>query len=478
VDTATFRRLGHALIDWVADYRERMATLPVRSSVAPGSVRAGFPAHPPRSGGEADRVLAILEQDVLPGITHWNHPSFFAYFPGNTSFAAILGDVAAAGLGSQGMSWETSPAATEVEEVVMDWLRQMLGLPEAFEGVIHDTASTATLCALICARERASGIAQSHGGLQNGGPPLVVYASDQAHSSIEKAVRLAGFGLDHLRLVESDAEHALRPDRLAEAIARDRAAGLRPCAIVATTGTTATTALDPVAACADLARREKLWLHVDAAMAGSAMVLPECRWMWAGVEAADSMVLNPHKWMGAGIDFCAFYVRDPQHLVRVMGTNPSYLRTTRDAEVKNLRDWGIPLGRRFRALKLLFHLLDVGVDGVQALVRRDLAHAQWLREQVDGSPEWQRLAPVPLQTVCLRHRPAGSSDEANLTRHNLAIAARVNAGGRAYLTPAVLKGVQMIRVSIGAQATEREHVSALWQALNEAAVEAAPARSR
>lgn len=469
MDSATFRRLGHALVEWVADYRDRVGTLPVRSSVVPGEIRARFAAAPPERGGGMERAIEIVERDVLPGITHWNHPSWFAYFPSNTGFASILADLVASGLGSQGMSWETSPAATEVEEVVMGWLRQMVGLPDAFEGVIHDTASTATLCALICARERANGLAQAGAGLQAGGPPLVVYASDQAHSSIEKAVRLAGLGLGHLRLVESDDAHALRAERLEATIADDRAAGLRPCAIVATCGTTATTAMDPVAACATVAERHGLWLHVDAAMAGTAMVLPECRVLWEGAGRADSIVLNPHKWMGVGFDLTACFVRDAEHLVRVMGTNPSYLRTARDAEVRNLRDWGIPLGRRFRALKLLFLLLDEGVQGLRLRIRRDLDNAQWLAGQVDAAPDWERTAPVPLQTVCLRHRPPGVSEEPRLAAHQRAIADRVNAGGRAYLTPTVVKGSQILRVSIGAAATEREHVEALWDELRRAA---------
>ena len=473
MDSATFRRLGHALVDWVADYRERVGTLPVRSAVAPGEIRARFPAEPPERGGEIARAIEIVERDVLPGITHWNHPSWFAYFPSNTGLASVLADVVASGLGSQGMSWETSPAATEVEEVVMGWLRRMVGLPDAFEGVIHDTASTATLCALICARERTCGFAQARAGLQGREAPLVVYASDQAHSSIEKAVRLAGFGLEHLRLVESDDVFALRADRLEQAIAADRDAGLRPCAIVATCGTTATTAMDPIGACAELAARHGLWLHVDAAMAGSAMVLPECRALWAGAERADSVVLNPHKWMGVGFDFTAYFVRDAEHLVRVMGTNPSYLRTARDAEVKNLRDWGIPLGRRFRALKLLFVLLDEGVRGIQLRLRRDLENARWLAGQVDAAPDWRRMAPVPLQTVCLRHVPPGVDGEPRLAAHPRAIAERGNAGGAAYLTPAVVKGTQILRVSIGAAATERAHVEALWDELRRAAAEVA-----
>ncbi len=469
MDANEFRRLGHQLVDWVAAYRERLESLPVMSPAKPGEIRARFPKEPPRTGGRAAEALAALDRDLLPGITHWNHPSFFAYFPSNTSYASILGDLLSAGLGAQGMSWQTSPAATELEEVVMGWLAHALGLPSDLAGVVQDTASTASLCALLCARERSTGHGQSRAGLQGGQAPLVVYASDQAHSSIEKAALLAGFGKDHLRLVGTDDEHALRLDLLDAEIQADRKAGLRPCALVATTGTTGTTALDPVAAMADLAEHYHLWLHVDAALAGTAMVLPECRWMWRGVERADSLVLNPHKWMGVGFDFSAYFVRDPEHLVRVMSTSPSYLRTARDAEVRNLRDWGIPLGRRFRALKLWLHLLDAGVEGLEARVRRDLSNAQWLREQVDEAPDWERLAPVPLQTLAIRHRPPGVDDEARLGRHNLAVAARVNEGGRAFLTPSVLKGKQLIRVSVGAEATERRHVEALWALLREVA---------
>ncbi len=469
MDTKTFRRLGHQLVDWIADYRDRLESLPVMSRARPGEIRSRFPKEPPSRGGLMAEALTALERDVLPGITHWNHPAFFAYFPSNTSFASILGDLVSSGLGVQGMSWQTSPAATELEEVVMEWLRQMLGLSGAWSGVIHDTASTATLTALLCARERSSDFGQSRGGLQSGQAPLVVYASDQAHSSIEKGALLAGFGREHLRLVGTDDAHALRLDLLAAAIEADVRAGRRPCAIIAATGTTATTALDPIAGIAALAERHGVWLHVDAAMAGSAMVLPECRWMWEGVERADSMVLNPHKWLGVGFDFSAYFVRDPQHLIRVMSTNPSYLKTAQDGEVRNLRDWGIPLGRRFRALKLWFYLLDVGVEGLQARLRRDLENTRWLAEQVEAAPRWERLAPVPLQTVCIRHRPEGPADEARLTAHNLAIADRVNRGGRAYVTPSVLKGRQMIRVSIGAEGTERRHVEAVWRELNEAA---------
>jgi aromatic-L-amino-acid decarboxylase len=470
MEPAEFRRLGHELVDWVADYREGIADLPVMSRVEPGDIAARLPDKPPLRGDGLSDVIADLDGAVLPGITHWNHPGWFAYFPSNTDLASVLADLVAAGLGSQGMSWQTSPAATEVEDVVMDWLRQMLGLPDAFTGVIHDSASTATFCALLCARERSTGFSQNHGGLQAQAAPLVVYASDQAHSSVSKAALLAGFGADNLRLVGSDDDHAMRLDRLAAAVRDDLAGGRVPCAVVATVGTTATTALDPLRDVALLARRHGLWLHVDAALAGSAMICPEYRWMWDGIEGADSLVLNPHKWLGAGFDLSAYYVRDPQHLMRVMSTDPSYLRTVQDGLVRNLRDWGIPLGRRFRALKLWFVIRDSGVEGLQTRVRRDMENAQWLTRQIDTAPDWERLAPVPLQTVCIRHVPARlAGNEDGLAAHNLRLVDAINRLGRSYLTPSVLKGKQMIRVSIGAQATQREHVAALWKDLQEAA---------
>jgi aromatic-L-amino-acid decarboxylase len=477
MDTHDFRRLGHELIDWVADYREHVAEFPVMSRVQPGEVAARLPAEPPRQAEGLATISADLDSIVLPGITHWNHPGFFAYFPSNSDLSSVLADLVSSGLGVQGMSWQTSPAATEVEDVVMEWLRQMLGLSNAFTGVIQDTASTTTLCALLCARERTSAFSQSRGGLQAEDAPLVVYASDQAHSSIQKAAHLAGFGADNLRLLETDDDHAVRLDVLEAAVREDLAAGRRPCALVAAVGTTATTALDPLVAMAELAARYGMWLHVDAALAGTAMLCPENRWMWEGVEQADSVVLNPHKWMGAGFDLSAYFVRDPEHLVRVMSTDPSYLRTAQDGQVRNLRDWGIPLGRRFRALKLWFLIREYGVEGLQARVRRDLGNAAWLTEQVDAAPGWERLAPVPLQTVCVRHVPPElEDDEAALAIHNLAVADRVNLAGRSYVTPSVLKGRQMIRVSIGAQATERQHVEAVWRDLREAAVAPSGAR--
>ena len=471
MDPSEFRRLGHELVDWIAEYRERIEQLPVMSRAQPGDVAGKLPAAPPALPEGLDGVVADLDEIVMPGITHWNHPGFFAYFPSNSDLSSVLADLVTAGLGVQGMSWQTSPAATEVEEVVMDWLRQMLDLPGTFTGVIQDTASTSTFCALLCARERTSSFSQNRGGLQAEGAPLVVYASDQAHSSISKGALLAGFGAEHLRLLGTDDDHALRLDLLEAAVAEDVAAGRRPCAVVAAVGTTATTALDPLAGIAELAARHDMWLHVDAALAGTAMICPEYRWMWRGVEAADSIVLNPHKWMGTGFDLSAYFIRDPQHLIRVMSTDPSYLRTAQDGVVRNLRDWGIPLGRRFRSLKLWFLIREYGVDALRDRIRRDVDNAAWLAAQVDATPDWERVAPAPLQTVCVRHVPPHiATDEDALTVHNLAVADRVNQAGRCYVTPSLLKGRQMIRVSGGTQGTERRHVELVWGELRDAAL--------
>jgi aromatic-L-amino-acid/L-tryptophan decarboxylase len=463
-----FRSYGHRLIDWVADYRTRLADRPVMARTAPGEVKAQLPPSPPERPEGFEGVFRDLERVLLPGLSHWQHPQFFGYFPANASLASVLGDYLSTGLGVLGLSWQASPALTELEEVVTDWLRQMAGLSDAWSGVIQDTASTSTLVALVCARERATGYGMSRGGLQAEGRPLVVYASDQCHSSVEKAAALAGFGRANLRLVAHDAEYALDPDALAEAIRTDVAGGRQPCAVVATTGTTTSTALDPVGAIAAVAREYGLWLHVDAALAGSAMVLPECRWMWQGVEAANSLVLNAHKWLGAAFDCSLYYVRDAEHLVRVMSSNPSYLRSAADDRVKNLRDWGIPLGRRFRALKLWCLIRAEGVGGLQARLRRDLDNARWLAGQVRATPGWKVLAPVPLQTVCVRHEPPGV-EGADLDGHTRAWAERVNRSGAAYLTPATLGGRWVVRVSVGAEPTGREHVESLWRLMRQEA---------
>jgi aromatic-L-amino-acid decarboxylase len=463
MDIEEFRRLAHEVVDWIADYRARTTRgeLPVMSRVAPGEVRAALPATPPAQPQPLDRMLDELTSVILPGCTHWQDPRFFAYFPSNSSLAAVLGDFLSTGLAQLGLNWQASPALTELEELATDWLRQMVGLSDAWSGVIQDTASTATLVALVCARERSTDHGAARGGLQASERPLVVYASSQSHSSVEKAALLAGFGRENVRIVAVDDRYAMNADALRAAVAADQARGHTPCAIVATVGSTATTAVDPLDALAHMAREHGLWLHVDAAMAGSAMILPQCRPLWQGIEQADSLVLNPHKWLGASFDCSTYYVRDPQHLVRVMSTNPSYLRTAADSSVRNFRDWGIPLGRRFRALKLWLLIREQGVQGLQQRLRRDLGHACWLAAQVDATSGWQRLAPVPFQTVCVRHVPPGLKGEA-LDAHTLAWVRRINESGRAYLTSAMLGNQWMVRVSFGVEATEHEHVVALW----------------
>ena len=457
-----FRRAGHQLIDWIADYRARVEEFPVRSKLEPGAVRAGLPVSPPVGPEPFEGIFSDLEEIILPGLSHWQSPDFFGYFPANSELASVLGDYLSTGLGVLGLSWQSSPALTELEEVVTDWMRQMVGLSDSWSGMIQDTASTSTLVALICARERASNYSLSRGGLQGEAQSLLVYVSGHSHSSVEKAALLAGFGRENLRFIATDENYAMKADALDEAIRTDMEHGLVPCAVVATTGTTTTTALDPVNAIAQIARRHNLWLHVDAAMAGSAMILPECRWMWEGIEAADSLVFNPHKWLGAAFDCSLYYVRDPQHLVRVMSTNPSYLQSAVDSKVKNLRDWGIPLGRRFRALKLWCLIREQGVERLQTRLRRDLANAQWFAEQVTATPNWRVLAPVPLQTICVRHEPPGLEGD-EMDQHTQAWVERVNNSGSAYLTPATLDGQWMVRVSIGSILTERLHVEALWE---------------
>jgi aromatic-L-amino-acid decarboxylase len=466
-----FRKYGHAIVDWIADYRAGLEKLPVMARTEPGAVKAMLPASPPQTAEGFDAILADLDRVVLPNLSIWQHPRFFGYFPANSSLASVLGDYVSTGLGVLGLNWQASPAMTEVEDVVTGWMRQMVGLSDAWSGVIQDTASTSTLVALLCARERSTGYGLARGGLQAEDKPLVVYLSGHSHSSVDKAALLAGFGRENVRLVPHDDAYGMRADALDAAIRADLAAGKNPCAVVATTGTTTTTAVDPVGAIAAVAKEHGIWLHVDAAMAGSAMILPECRWMWEGIESAHSIVLNPHKWLGAAFDCSIYLVRDPEHLIRVMSTSPSYLQTAADGRVKNYRDWGLPLGRRFRALKLWFLIREQGVTGLQQRLRRDLANAQWFAEQARQARHWRVLAPVHLQTVCVRHEPPGLSGEA-LDRHTQAWADRLNRSGLTYLTPAILDGRWMVRVSIGAEATERADVQQVWTAMQQEALRA------
>ena len=464
-----FRTQGHALIDWLADYRATLESRPVMSQVQPGEIKAKFSSTPPQDPVGFDQIFRDLDEKIVPGLSLWQHPKFFGYFPANAPLESVLGDFLSTGLGVLGLAWQASPALTELEEVVTDWLRQMVGLSDVWQGVIQDTASTSSLIALLCAREKSTNYGSSRGGLQSEQKPLVVYGSAQAHSSIDKAALLSGFGRDNVRYVEVDENFAIKPEALEHAVQLDLERGLKPCAIVASIGTTTTTAFDPLEPLGEIARKYGLWFHVDAAMAGSAMILPEMRHLWAGVEAADSIVMNPHKWLGAAFDCAAYYVRDPEHLVRVMSTNPSYLQTNSDGRVKNYRDWGIPLGRRFRALKLYTLILEQGVSGLQSRLRRDLSNAKWLEAQVRAARGWKVLAPVALQTVCVRYEPAGMNPD-HLDTLTKAWCEKINQSGAAYLTPATLEGRWMVRVSIGAIDTERKDVAELWQIMQREAM--------
>lgn len=462
-----FRQFGYKIIDWIADYRENLSDKRVMSDIQPNQISKQLPSSPPNEAESFEQILSDLNKILLPGITHWNHPNFFAYFPSNATLVSVLGELLSAGLGVQGMSWQTSPAATELEEVVMDWLRQMIGLSENFVGVIQDTASTATLVALLCAREKSSNHSQNLAGLQGEDSPLIVYTSEQSHSSVTKAALLAGFGKNNLRLIDTDKNYSLQADLLVSAIEKDLANGLKPSAIIATVGTTNTTAVDPIKEIAKIAEKYNIWLHIDAAMAGTAMILPECRKMWEGVEKADSILFNPHKWLGVAFDCTAYFVRDTQHLIRVMSTNPTYLQTNVDGQVNNFRDWGIQLGRRFRSLKLWFLIREQGVSSLQARIRRDLDNAYWLKEQIKTNSEWEIVAPVLFQTLCIRHIPRANMDEQDIATHNLAWVKKINDSGKAYLTPSMVKGKQIVRISIGAEMTTKVEVEKLWQLIQQ-----------
>lgn len=462
MDGEAFRAEAHRVVDWIADYLRDLPGRRVVPEVAPGALRRALPASPPSDGEPFSDIMEDFDRLVVPGMTHWGHPGFMAYFPTGNAPESLLAEMLATALGAQCMSWQTSPAATELEQVVLEWLRQMLGLPEGLTGVIQDTASTATLVALISARERA-------------GVPVarqIVYASAEAHSSVAKGTRLAGFATGHLRLVPVDAAFAMRPEALADLIERDVAAGLVPAAVVATVGTTASSGLDPLGPIGAIAAHHGAWLHVDAAYGGSAAILPERRHLLDGAAHADSVLVNPHKWLGVHFDCCAYFVRDVPGLLRTFSATPEYLRTAHDAEVVNFRDWGIPLGRRFRALKLWFVLRARGVTGLQDLLRGHLALAAQFAGWVEAEPGWELLAPVPLGLVCFRHCPEGLADAAAIDEHNRSLLARVNASGRVWLTHAVLGGRFAIRLALGHVGTTAAAVEEAWALLRREAGQA------
>ncbi len=463
-----FRRHGHRVVDWLVDYWQRLESLPVASRVGPGEVRAGLPDEPPAHGEPFAAMMADLERVILPGLTHWQSPSFFGYFPCNGSGPAVLGELLSAGLGVQGMLWATSPACTELETHVLDWLVGMLGLPEAFRssssggGVIQDSASSAALCAVLAARELATAGVANRSGCDG---RLVAYASTQAHSSIEKAVGVAGLGRANLRLVDVDERFALRPEALEAAIAADRSAGLVPCFACATVGTTSSNAVDPVRAVGEICHRHGLWLHCDAAMAGTAALCPEHRHLLDGLELASSFCFNPHKWMFTSFDCDCFWVRDRGALIRALTILPEYLRNqaTESGAVVDYRDWQVPLGRRFRALKLWFVIRHYGVEGLRLVVRRHVALARELASWVRDDPRFELVVEPPLNLVCFRLRAPDQANQALLDR--------LNASGELFLTHTRLADRLVLRLCVGQTHVERRHVERAWALIRAAAAE-------
>ena len=465
-----FRRHGHAVVDWIADYQARIESFPVLSRVRPGEIRASLPAHPPAHGEPFDTLLKDVDRLILPGVTQWQSPNFFAYFPCNASGPGILGDLLSSGLGVQGMLWSTSPACTELETHVMDWLVAMLGLPEKFlssnagGGVIQDTASSAALCALLAARERATNYVSDKKGCDG---RLVAYASTQTHSSLQKAAMIAGIGVENLRLIEVDQNLAMRPEALARQVEADRHAGLTPFFVCATVGTTSSNAMDPIGAIGEVCRQRKLWLHVDAAMSGTAMLCPEFRHLQNGVELADSYNFNPHKWMFTTFDCSCFWVADRKALIQTLSILPEYLRNqaTESGAVIDYRDWHIQLGRRFRSLKLWFVIRHYGIEGLQHHIRQHVQLAQAFAERVHNDNRFELAAPAPLNLVCFRHKGGDAA--------NQGIMDRLNRSGDLYLTHTKLNGKLTLRLCVGQTHTQARHVENAWQRIAEEAENAA-----
>jgi aromatic-L-amino-acid decarboxylase len=471
LDVEAFRRQAHAIADWMADYLRDVAARPVQPSAPPGAVRAALPGAPPEQAESFDQVLADFERIILPGMTHWGHPGFMAYCPANNSPPSILAEMLTAAIGAQCMSWNTSPAATELEQVTMDWLRQMLGLPAGFTGVIQDTASTATLVSLITARD---------GALRAGGPAdrrtvdrLTMYTTLEANHSVPKGARLAGVRPEHVRMIATGPAATMLPSALQQQITADRAAGLTPAAVVATVGSTSSTAIDPVPAIADICGREKIWLHVDAAWAGSAAIVPELRWIFDGVDRADSVVMNPHKWLLVNFDCSAYFVRDRAALLASFGQHADILRTAHDDKVVNFRDWGIQLGRRFRALKLWFVIRSYGVEGLRALIREHVRLGKLLASWIEGDAGFELVAPATLGLVVFRYvsESGAKSQEPSesLDRLNRELQEQVNATGRFFITGTSLKNRYVLRVALGHLTTTEADVRRVWDLIREAA---------
>lgn len=465
--SADLRSALEQAAEWIARYLDEVDRLPVLAQVKPGEIAAALPAHPPEHGESLAAILADVDRVIVPGLTHWNHPGFMAYFGITGSPPGILGETVAAALNVNAMLWRTSPAATELEQVTMRWTAELLGLPVEWFGQITDTASSSTLWALAAAREAAGLDIRTRGMAGRSDlPPLRVYASAEAHSSVEKACLVLGLGQEGLVKIPTDAEFRMRLDALGEAVAADVAAGLRPIAAVATVGTTSSTSVDPVAAIADICAEHGMWLHVDAAYGGAAGVVPELRHVLDGCDRADSLVVNPHKWLLVPIDCSLLYTARPDDLRAAFSVVPEYLRTDQE-DVTNLMDYGVALGRRFRSLKLWMVLRAYGSDGLRAVVAGHVELAHRLEAAIRAEPGWELLAPVPFSTVCFRHHPDGVEDEAELRRRNEVILERVNATGRVFISHTELHGCYALRVAIGNAATSAEHVDRAWDLLRQ-----------
>ena len=481
MNSADFRRHAHDLVDWMADYLDGVEEFPVKAPVRPGEIAGRLAESPPSTGEPMEAILADFRSVILPGMTHWQHPSFFAYFQANSSRPSVLAEMLTATLGAQCMMWETSPAATELEGRMMEWLRQMIGLPEGFVGSIQDTASTATLCAILAARERASahgvgmgvGVGVNETGMNDSGV-LTAYCSVEAHSSVEKNVKIAGLGRANLRQIPVGDDFGMLPADLDRAIEADLAKGCRPACVVATVGTTGVSGFDPLRAIGEVCRKHDVWLHVDAAWAGNALVLPEMRWMIDGVELADSFVFNPHKWLFTNFDCSAFYVRNPAEFVRVFDILPEYLKTRDGSSVTNYRDWGIQLGRRFRALKLWFVIRSYGVEGLQQLIRSHIEMAHSLAEDIEMAEDFELLRPPVLSLLCFRFRPQGA-DEQSLDEINERLLQTINDSGKLYVTHTRINGTYAIRFVVGQTSTEPRHVREAWTTIQDLARDLQPA---
>ena len=467
--TDAFRKYGHEMIDWIAKYLDEPASYPVLSQSRPGDTIAALPGSAPARGEDIADILADFERVIMPGITHWNNPSFFAYFAISASIPGILGELLAAALDTNAMLWKSSPSATELEMVVLEWLRKALGLSTPFFGVINDTASISTMLALVAAREAANlGVREKGLSGRDDVPVLRVYCSEQAHSSVDKGAITVGYGHDNVVHIPTDDQFRMRPEALAEAIAEDRKRGFRPVAVVATIGTTSTTSIDPVPAIADICKREGIWLHVDGAYGGSAGLVPELRHYLDGADRADSMVVNPHKWMFTPVDCSVFWVRDRALLKRAFSLVPEYLVTAQTGEVVDLMDYGVQLGRRFRALKLWMVIRSFGTDGLAARIREHVRIAQEFASWIEAEPGWEIMAPHPFSLVCYRYAPHGL-DEAQTNALNQKIMDAVNAGGEAFLSHTKLRGKFVLRLAIGNIRTEEKHVARAWEMLRAAA---------